>query len=62
MEEDIKAVLFAKAKEFNELAVKYSTNPQKGRETLIYSSMALGIENVIVSCGLYDEYIEAYNE
>lgn len=59
---DIKKVLFATAKEYNEQAIKFSTNPQKASACRAYATMATGIEEVIVRCGLYDEYVETYND
>ena len=60
--DDIKMVLFSTAKEYNDRAVKVSTNPQKTSVCRAYATMATGIEEVIVRCGLYDEYVETYND
>ena len=60
--DDIKKVLFSTAKEYNDHAIKVSTNPQKTSECRAYATMATGIEEVIVRCGLYDEYVGTYDE
>ena len=58
--EDLKKILFSTAKEYNERVIKVSDNPQKGREMLIWNSMATGIEDCIVKCGLFSEYLDYY--
>ena len=60
--DDIKKVLFATAKEFNEKAIEVNNNPQMWHLCRAYATMATGIEEVIVRCGLYDEYVEFYDE
>ena len=49
---EIKEVLFAKAKLFNGFAVNDEQN------LVMYSAMATGVESVIADCGWLDEYME----
>lgn len=54
----LKETLFANAKKYNDTAVKLASNPQKGHEMSVSCWIAIGIENILLECGLYDEYLQ----
>lgn len=55
--DDVKKVLFEKAKYYNERALKFVYDDDMCN---MYCAMATGVEIVIQACDLWKEYVDGY--